>query len=135
MRYAEVRAHLLSLPGATVTVQWGADHVFKVGGKMFAVMGPESARPHRIAFKASDESFHILTQQKDIMPAPYLARAHWVYMKKLDALSSRELKAYLARAHAIIASGLPKKTQAALGLNREAETKVAKRPSARRRPR
>ena len=29
----------LALPGATLSIQWGDDHVFKVGGKMFAVRG------------------------------------------------------------------------------------------------
>jgi predicted DNA-binding protein (MmcQ/YjbR family) len=31
----------LSLTAATMNVQWGADQVYKVGGKMFAVLGPD----------------------------------------------------------------------------------------------
>jgi predicted DNA-binding protein (MmcQ/YjbR family) len=81
MTYAQIQAHCLSLPGATLSIQWGADHVFKVGGKMFAVLGPPEERPHTMSFKASDDSFHILTQCKGIIPAPYLARAHWVMLE------------------------------------------------------
>ena len=33
-----LREHCLSLPHATETVQWGDDLVFKIGGKMFAVV-------------------------------------------------------------------------------------------------
>jgi predicted DNA-binding protein (MmcQ/YjbR family) len=131
MSYDDLKSHMLSLPGATLSIQWGADRVFKVGGKMFAVMGAPEQTPHTISFKAGEDSFHILTQQKNIIPAPYLARAHWVYLERLNALSPRELKAYLVRAHALIAAGLPKKTQAALKLDKNSETKSPS--SARRR--
>ena len=117
MGYAAVEAHCLSLPGATLSIQWGADHVFKVGGKMFAVLGPPEQRPHSLSFKASEESFFILTQLPRIIPAPYLARAQWVHLETLTALKPGELKAYLTRAHAIVAAGLPKKTRVGLGLS------------------
>ena len=116
MNYAQVKSYCLSLPGATLSIQWGADHVFKVGGKMFAVMGPPEQKPHTMSFKTSDESFHILTQEKGIVPAPYLARAHWVMLENLRVLKDAELKAYLARAHALIAAGLSKKMQRSLGI-------------------
>ena len=50
------------------------------------------------------------------MPAPYLARAQWVRMDRPSRLKAAELKAYLKRAHAIVSSGLSKKTQRELGL-------------------
>ncbi len=73
-------------------------------------------KPQTISFKAAPDSFAILTQQKNIIPAPYLARAQWVYLERLDALSTKELKAYLERAHAIVAGGLTKKKRAELGI-------------------
>ena len=114
MRYADVERHCLSLPGATLSIQLGADRVFKIGGKMFAVMGPPEARPHTLSFKASEESFYILTHVDGIIPAPYLARAQWVMLENLRALKDAEITTYLTRAHAIVARGLPKKTRAAL---------------------
>ncbi len=116
MKYAEIEKFCLSLPGTALSIQWGSDHVYKVGGKMFAAMGPPTMRPQTLSFKASDASFAILTKAKDIIPAPYLARAKWVYLEKLDALSGKELKAYLARAHALVAAGLPKKKKVELGI-------------------
>jgi predicted DNA-binding protein (MmcQ/YjbR family) len=116
MTSAQVEKFCLSLPGATLSIQWGADRVFKVGGKMFAAMGPREMRPQTLSFKTSDESFHILTRAKHIIPAPYLARAKWVQLQKLDALSAKELRVYLERAHALVAERLPRKTRLALGL-------------------
>jgi predicted DNA-binding protein (MmcQ/YjbR family) len=116
MTYDAITKHMLSLPGATLSIQWGSDHIFKVGGKMFAGMGPKNEKPHGISFKADDVSFLVLTKRRGITPAKYLARAHWVSLDKLDRLPDKQLKAYLERAHRIVAAGLPKKTRAALGI-------------------
>lgn len=118
MTYKDLEKFLLALPHATLTIQWGADRVFKVAGKMFAVIGDygDGKGPAGMSFKAAEESFRILTELSGIKPAPYLARAQWVHLDKPTRLKSAELKAYLTRAHAIVASGLPKKTQKALGL-------------------
>lgn len=120
MRAGDVENFCLSLPGTTVVEQWGGCHVFKVGGKMFAILGPkEDHILQGLSLKVGEDSFHILIREKNIIPAPYLARAKWVALQRLDALGTKELKAYLTRAHAIIAAGLPKKKQIALGMPRE----------------
>jgi len=116
MRYADLTKHLLSLRGATLSIQWGDDHVFKVGGKMFAAMPAPATKPHSLSFKADEVSFHVLTKIAGIIPAPYLARAQWVHLDRLDRLPDKQLKGYTARAHAIIARGLTKKARTALGI-------------------
>lgn len=118
MKPADIEKFLLSSPHATVTVQWGNDRVFKLAGKMFAVIGVDEAKaPAGLSFKTSDESFRILTELPGIIPAPYLARAQWVKLDKPTRLPAKELRAYLTRAHNIVASGLPKKKQKELGLS------------------
>jgi predicted DNA-binding protein (MmcQ/YjbR family) len=116
MTYADLLAHCLSLPGAKLSIQWESERVFKVGGKMFATTGAPEERPHRLSFKASEDSFHILTNLPGIVPAPYLARAHWVMLENLRVLKDSEIKAYLARAHGLVASRLPKRLRITLGL-------------------
>jgi predicted DNA-binding protein (MmcQ/YjbR family) len=123
MTPSAIEEFLLSLPGATLSIQWGELRVFKIAGKIFAIMGPKGERPARISFKAAEDSFHILTGAKHIVPAPYLARAHWVMLERLDALTSAELKAYLVRARALIVAGLPKAKRAALGLRQSGSEK------------
>jgi len=111
MTPAAIEKHCLSLPGATVSVQWGDDRVFKVGGKMFAVLGEG-----RISFKAGDIAFEMLIEQDGIIPAPYLARAKWVLLETLKALPAAELKARLADAHRQVVAKLPKKLRASLAI-------------------
>jgi predicted DNA-binding protein (MmcQ/YjbR family) len=117
MTNAEVEKFLLTLPHTTLSIQWGNDRVFKIAGKMYAVIGfHDDMRPGGMSFKASEESFRILTELPGVKPAPYLARAHWVWLDKPTRLAGKELKAYLTRAHRIVAAGLPRKKQKELGL-------------------
>jgi predicted DNA-binding protein (MmcQ/YjbR family) len=99
----------LALPGASVTVQWGNDRVYKVGGKMFAVRGDNAGKDPSVSFKCSDLAFEMLIQRKGCSPAPYLARAKWVALENLRALPDAEIKAYLTEAHRLVVAKLPKK--------------------------
>lgn len=118
MTYDELTKHMLSLPGAALSIKWGSDHIFVVGEKMFAGLGPKPKKGEviGISFKADDMGFEILTRKRGITPAKYLARAKWVSLDKLDRLPDKQLKAYLTRAHGIVAAGLSKKLRASLGI-------------------
>jgi predicted DNA-binding protein (MmcQ/YjbR family) len=110
-------AACLSLPAATLSVQWVDAHVFKVGGKMFALARYDDASaPPRFSFKASDMAFELLIEQGLGTPAPYLQRARWVLLTSPDALPDDELRAYLAQAHALIAARLTRAARRSLGL-------------------
>lgn len=103
----------LSLPGATMTIQWGVDQVYKVGGKMFCVLGPNAT----VSFKANDVAFEMLTETGVARPAPYMARAKWVFFDDLSGLSDDEWRQYLTTAHELTAAKLTKKARAELGLS------------------
>lgn len=104
-----LEAFCLSLPGASVSVQWGNDRVFKVGGKMFAVLGMQTGREPLLSFKCPDMAFALLIEQEGVRPAPYLARAKWVQLDRLDRLAPAELAARLTQSHALVAASLPKR--------------------------
>lgn len=122
MSPARLRRLCLSLPAAEEVVQWGGIHVFKVGGRMFATLSPDGGALRHVAFKASPESFHLLTQSGRFVPAPYLARAQWVATDDLDALTAAEWRGYLTRAWRLIVLRLPKRLRepllAAVGVAR-----------------
>jgi predicted DNA-binding protein (MmcQ/YjbR family) len=102
----------MALPGATMSVQWGDDRVYKVGGKMFAVLGPNGS----YSFKATDVAFEVLTESGQARPAPYMARAKWIYFDRIDAMPKAELAGYLKTAHELVAAKLTRKARAELGL-------------------
>ncbi len=108
-----VRQHCLSFPHSTEQVQWGSDLVFKIGGKMFAVVPLEPAL-NLLSFKAAPEEFAELLELPGIVPAPYLARAHWVSVQSETALPRGEIKTRLRKAYELVLAGLPKKTREGL---------------------
>ena len=110
MKARQLRTICLSLPGATETVQWGDNHVFKVGGKMFAVTG--DAEDARYSFKVDDARFLELTDIPGIIPAPYLARAKWVQVDPANCvLPDAGIDALVRDAYALIRAKLPKRVQ------------------------
>jgi predicted DNA-binding protein (MmcQ/YjbR family) len=107
-----VRKFCLALPHATEDVQWGSDLLFRIGNKMFAVVALEAVSDHCMSFKCTPEGFAELTERDGIMPAPYVARYHWVALERFDVLPERELKELLRNAYQLIRDKLPRKVQA-----------------------
>ncbi len=101
-----------ALPGASMDVQWGDDNVYKVGGRMFAVLNPGG----HCSLKFSDIAFEALAESGVARPAPYLARAKWLRFEDLSALDADEMAAWLANAHALVAAKLTRAQRGDLGL-------------------
>jgi predicted DNA-binding protein (MmcQ/YjbR family) len=126
MDIEQVRTYCLSFPHVTEKVQWGYDLVFKICGKMFAVTALEAA-PVCLSFKCTPETFAELVERDSIIPAPYVARYHWVALERFNALSEKELKALLRNAYDLVFEKLPKKARA------ELEGKSARQKAVRKR--
>jgi predicted DNA-binding protein (MmcQ/YjbR family) len=94
-----------SLPGTTMSVQWRDHQVYKVGGKMFAVVTDRGT-----------VSFKMLVETGQASPSPYMTRAQWLYVDDLKQFPVAELRQYIAASHALVAKKLTKKVQRALGL-------------------
>jgi predicted DNA-binding protein (MmcQ/YjbR family) len=71
-------------------------------------------RNHCMSFKCTPERFAELIEQSGIIPAPYVARYHWVALERFDALADRELKELVKTAYQLVREKLPKKIQAQL---------------------
>ncbi len=116
MTPARIRAFCHSLPGATYDFKWDVDHVYSVGGKMFAVVYDAKKGAETVSFKVDASRFLELTDHPGIVPAPYLARAKWVQVRDRKALHDKELKALLARSHALVAAKLTRAVRESIGL-------------------
>ena len=114
---AALNAYCASLPQTTHVVQWGNSDVWKVGGKVFAVIGWSDGEA-AISFKVSDLAFEVLGDMPGLRPAPYLASRgmKWIQQYGDPGLSEAELKAHIEASHALIVAKLTKKLRAELGL-------------------
>lgn len=101
-----------SLPGATMSVQWGDHRVYKIGGKMFAVLTGRGTA----SFKANDVAFEMLVETGQARLSPYMARAQWLYVDDIKQFPPVELRQYIAASHALVAKKLTKKIRRELGL-------------------
>jgi predicted DNA-binding protein (MmcQ/YjbR family) len=108
MTPTKVKKHCASLPGVTSDIKWGADLCYSVGGKMFAVICETGDHANSMSFKVDDHRFLELTDHDHFIPAPYLARAKWVYAKDVRKVNEEELAALLTRSYEIIRDKLPK---------------------------
>jgi predicted DNA-binding protein (MmcQ/YjbR family) len=61
-----------------------------------------------------------------VFPAPYLARAHWVSIRRWGVLRSSELEEHLKLAHSLIYNKLPKRTMDVLAMPAAAQRKLLK---------
>ena len=124
MTYEEFNNFCQSLPATTYVVQWGNAHVWKVGGKVFAIGGWEKLSEPAFTFKASDLNFHILLEEAGFRAAPYMASRgmKWIQQYKTARDSDEALEYYIKESHRLVSLGLTKKLQKELGLNQAAKS-------------
>jgi predicted DNA-binding protein (MmcQ/YjbR family) len=123
-----IRKYCLQFPHTTEIIQWDARLCFKVDGKLFAVAAMEMV-PQRISFKCTPENFAELCERSGIIPAPYMARAQWVSLERLNALADSELRELIAESYRLVWERLPMKRRVEL---ESANAAGAKRPAARK---
>ena len=119
MEISAYNAFCESLPHSTHVVQWGGAHVWKIGGKVYAVGGWQDEAAHLfVSFKVTPIAFEVLKDEAGIRPAPYLASRgmKWLQWMSDETLSDDELKEHIRMSYQIVGSGLTKKLQRELGL-------------------
>jgi predicted DNA-binding protein (MmcQ/YjbR family) len=129
MDVERARAFLLTLPHAVETMQWGDNLVFwvgdkAIGGKMFCLLNLDAGAHGVISYSAGPERYAELVEQEGIVPAPYMARIHWVAVERWSALRNAEWESELRAAHEITLAKLPKKTREALAMPERALAKL-----------
>jgi predicted DNA-binding protein (MmcQ/YjbR family) len=77
---------------------------------MYACAGLEPGK-HWLSFKTASEDFAELVERPGASPARYLARAHWIAIEPNCSLSPDEIKQLVRKAHMLVFTKLPKKTQ------------------------
>jgi predicted DNA-binding protein (MmcQ/YjbR family) len=126
-----LRAYLLTLPHVVETMQWGANLVFwtgdkAIGGKMFALinldepaLNQQPANNHQrlvLSYAAGPTRYSELLEIEGLVPAPYMARIHWVAASRWDIFTTAEWHRELRAAYDLTCAKLPKKVLATLAL-------------------
>jgi predicted DNA-binding protein (MmcQ/YjbR family) len=102
-------------PGVTYGLQWGEHLLFKVEGKMFAILSLDDVRVTAFSFKVNDpEHFDELTATDGITRMPHSTGKNWVRVEPHAGVHQPQAFDWLRGSYDKIRSGLPKKTQAML---------------------
>ena len=113
----DLNIYCMRLPQATHVVQWGNSDVYKIGGKVFAIIGTADSGP-TVTFKASDLAFEILSDSPGLRPAPYMASRglKWIQHFAQPGLSDDSLRDHIRASYDMVAAALTRKKQADLGI-------------------
>ncbi len=123
MNYEEFNEFCRSFPATTYVVQWGHSHVWKVGGKVFAIGGWSKNDQPAFTFKASNRNFDFLRDLEGYIPAPYFASRgmKWIQQVETAGTLDEDLKYYLSESYRIVALSLSKAKQKELGVSLKIE--------------
>lgn len=116
MSFDELVALCGSLQATTTDHPFGPGTlVFKVGGKMFALLGEEA--PHWCSLKAMPDVIEDqrLSYPDAVGPAPYLHHDHWNRVD-IGSVPDDELGEWVRHSHRVVARGLTRRARRELGL-------------------
>lgn len=117
MKRAELTTFCAAFPHATHVVQWGNADVYKIGSKVFAIVGMGNSGAS-VTFKTSHMAFEILSDSPGLRPAPYMASRGLKWIQQYDApgLSDASLQDHIRASYDMVASGLTRKLRTSLGI-------------------
>ena len=109
-----VREFCLSLPHTTEDIQWESNLLFRIARKMYCIVSLDPEPAVKMSLKCTPEKFTELVEIEGIIPAPYMARNHWVAFVDLNALRQSEIRDLIRNSYQLVLEKLPKKLQAQL---------------------
>ncbi len=113
----EVHALCLSLPGAEQTFPFGEQvAVYKVGGKMFALVPTDEASVQFSVKCDPDEAILLREQYPSVTPGYHLNKRHWNSVLVDGSIPASELEEFIEASYQLIVASLPRAVWSALGL-------------------
>jgi len=111
MNIDAIREYCLSFPETTEGLQWGDHLLFRIRGKIFAMLALDVAAPERITLKSTPEKVPELLEIEGIQRAAYVGRYHWVSLQRFDVVSWSDLRDLIRESYDLVAAKAPKKNK------------------------
>jgi predicted DNA-binding protein (MmcQ/YjbR family) len=112
MNIDAIREYCLSFPETTEGLQWGDHLLFRIRGKIFAILALDVAAPERITLKSTPEKVPELLEIEGIQRAAYVGRYHWLSLQRFDVVSWSDLRDLIRESYDLVAAKAPKKKKA-----------------------
>ena len=112
MQVDAFREYCLTQPGATEDTPFGPEHlVFKVGGKMFALVGLDQV-PATANLKCDpDLALELRDRYEEVRPGYHMNKKHWNTVVIAGGLPEAEVRKMIDHSYELVVKSLPKKTR------------------------
>jgi predicted DNA-binding protein (MmcQ/YjbR family) len=118
MDLEQARLYCLSKNGTEESFPFGPETlVFKVAGKIFALMGLESENPGINLKCDPDLAIELRERYAEVQPGYHMDKNHWNTVMLEQSLSDAELKGMIDHSYQLVVAGLPAKVRQALTEN------------------
>lgn len=125
MDFAAMRRRLLAFPGAVEDFPFGPEpHVFKVAGKMFAILSEgaddtdaAAGGPATVSLKCDPALAPLLRERyAAVTPGYHLNKVHWNTVALDGSVPDDEVDDWAAMSYERVVAGLPKAVRMGLGV-------------------
>ena len=117
MNVERFREHCLAKTGVTEESPFGPEHlVFKVGGKMFALLAFEEIPPTSNLKCDPDLALELRDRYEDVQPGYHMNKKHWNTVRIDGAIPLQELTRMIDHSYELVVAALPKSQRALLKL-------------------
>ncbi|MBD2755527.1 MmcQ/YjbR family DNA-binding protein [Spirosoma validum] len=115
MNTESLREYCIAKPGVTESFPFGGDAlVFKVGGKMFALLATES-QPTTINLKCDPErAVQLRDEHSAVAPGYHMNKTHWNTITVDGRVRTADLQEWIDHSYELVKKSLPKAVQAQL---------------------
>ena len=103
------REYCLKKPGAAEDSPFGPEHlVFKVGGKMFALLAFEEIPPTANLKCDPDRALELRDRYEEVQPGYHMNKKHWNTVQIGGAIPRRELAKMIDHSYELVVRSLPR---------------------------
>ena len=105
----------LTKAGATESTPFGPDNiVFKVGGKMFALLALEEVPPRCNLKCDPDRALELRDRYEQVTPGYHMNKKHWNTVELGTGIPDAEVRKMIDHSYELVVQSLPKKERYAL---------------------
>ena len=115
MHVARFRDYCLEKPGVTESSPFGPEHaVFKVSGKMFALLAFEEIPPTANLKCDPDLALELRDRYEQVRPGYHMNKKHWNTVEIDSGIAEAELRTMIDHSYELVVSSLSKKQRESL---------------------
>jgi len=119
MQVDAFREYCLKKPRVTEGLPFGPENiVFKVGGKMFALLALDEIPPAANLKCDPDRALELRDRYEEVTPGYHMNKKHWNTVQLVGAIPDSEIRQMIDHSYDLVVQSLPRAARERLGSSR-----------------